>query len=217
MKDLAERFLSADERLRVNTAVGKAEKLTAGEIVVMIIPSSYHYPMANVIGATALALTLGVVLTPIIGGWLWIGGQNMWLFLGLFTVFFIPFHEIIKHTLWLKRHFISHKEIDQEVKEAAITHFFNHGLYRTRDKTGMLVLISVFERRVWVLADQGIHAKVADGQWQDIVKMITAGIKQKRPADAICMAVEKIGDLLKTHFPIKPDDINELDNVIIDK
>jgi putative membrane protein len=212
MKDLAE-----DERARISAAVEKAEKLTAGEIVVMIIPASYHYPMANVIGAAACALALGLLLTPLIGGWLWIGKQNMWLFLGLFTVFFILFHEVIKRTLWLKRHFISRKEIDAEVKEAAVTHFFNHGLYRTRDKTGVLVLISVFERRVWVLADQGIDAKVPQGQWEDIVKMITDGIKQKRAAEAICAAVEKMGDLLKAHFPIKAGDTDELKNVIIDK
>jgi putative membrane protein len=217
MKDLAERFLSEDERARISAAVEKAEKLTAGEIVVMIIPASYHYPMANVIGAAACALALGLLLTPLIGGWLWIGKQNMWLFLGLFTVFFILFHEVIKRTLWLKRHFISRKEIDAEVKEAAVTHFFNHGLYRTRDKTGVLVLISVFERRVWVLADQGIDAKVPEGQWEDIVKMITDGIKQERAAEAICAAVEKMGDLLKAHFPIKAGDTDELKNVIIDK
>jgi putative membrane protein len=212
MKDLAE-----DERARISAAVEKAEKLTAGEIVVMIIPASYHYPMANVIGAAACALALGLLLTPLIGGWLWIGKQNMWLFLGLFTVFFILFHEVIRRTLWLKRHFISRKEINAEVKEAAVTHFFNHGLYRTRDKTGVLVLISVFERRVWVLADQGIDAKVPQGQWEDIVKMITDGIKQERAAEAICAAVEKMGDLLKAHFPIKAGDTDELKNVIIDK
>ena len=217
MKNLVKQFLSDDQRARVNAAVEKAEKLTAGEIVVMFISASYHYPMANVIGATTFAIPLALIFTPVIGGWLWIGNQNMWLFLGLLTVFFVLFHEIIKHLLWLKRYFISRKEIDAEVKEAAVTHFFHHGLYRTRDKTGVLVLISVFERRVWVLADEGINAKVPEGQWESIVKIITDGIKQKRPAEAICAAVEKIGDLLKVHFPIKPDDIDELKNVIIDK
>ena len=217
MKDLAKQFLSEDERARISAAVAEAEKLTAGEIVVMIIPASYHYPMANVIGAAAFALALGLMLSPLIGGWLWIGSQNMWLFLGLFTVFFILFHEVIKHTLWLKRHFISHKEIDAEVEEAAVTHFFNHGLYSTRDKTGVLVLISVFERRVRVLADEGINAKVPEGQWDNIVKRITDGIKQKRAVDAICAAIEKIGALLASHFPVKPDDTDELENVIVEE
>jgi len=217
MKDLAKIFLSDVERTRVETAVKEAEKLTAGEIVVMIISASYQYPLAMVIGAAAFALPLALIFTPLAGAWLWIGGQNMWLFLGFLTVFFILFHEIIKRIPWLKRFFISRKEIDDEVEEAAITNFFDQGLYRTRDQTGVLVLISVFERRVWVLADRGINANVSESQWDDIVKMITDGIKQKRPADAICEAVEKIGELLKTHFPIKPDDTDELKNLIIEK
>ena len=217
MKDLAQKFLTDAERHQVKEAVRTAEKLTAGEIVVMIISSSYQYPLANVIGATTFALPLALILTPLTGSWLWIGAQNMWLFLGFLTVLFVLFHAVIKRTLWLKRFFISQREIDDEVEEAAVTQFFDQGLYRTRDETGVLVLISVFERRVWVLADRGISAKVVEGQWDDIVSMITDGIRQKRPADAICAAVEKIGDLLKTHFPVKPDDTDELKNLIIEK
>jgi putative membrane protein len=217
MKDLAKKFLTDDERARVNAAVQEAEKLTAGEIVVMIISASYHYPMANVIGAAVFALVLALIFTVLVGEWLWIGGQNMWLFLGLLTVFFILFHEVIKRTPWLKRFFISKREIKEEVEEAAITNFFNEGLYRTRDETGVLVLISVFEHKVWVLADKGINAEVQDGQWDDIVKIIVDGIKQKRQAETICEAVENIGNLLKDHFPIKPDDTDELKNLIIEE
>lgn len=217
MRDLAKQFLSDDERARVRTAVKEAEKLTAGEIVVMVISASYQYPMANVIGAVTFALPLALIFTPLVGGWLWIGGQNMWLFLGFLTVLFVLFHEVIRRTLWLKRFFISRKEIDDEVEEAAVTHFFDQGLYRTRDKTGVLVLVSVFEHRVRILADQGINAKVAAGQWEDIVKMITNGIRHRRPADAICEAVAKIGALLAAHFPIKPDDTDELKDLIIEK
>lgn len=214
MKDLAQNFLTEDERTRVKNAVKAAEKLTAGEIVIMIISTSYQYPLANVIGATAFALPLALIATPLAGTWFWIGAQNMWLFLGFLTVFFILFHEVIKRTFWLKRIFISRREIDDEVEEAAVTQFFDQGLYRTREETGVLVLISVFERTVWILADRGINAKVPADQWKNIVKIITDGIKQKRPADAICAAVEKIGQLLKTHFPVKPDDTDELKNLI---
>jgi putative membrane protein len=217
MKDLAQKFLSEDERTRVSEAVKAAEELTAGEIVVMIISASYHYPMANVIGAAVFALPLALIFTTLAGEWLWIGGQNMWLFLGWLTVLFIGSHEVIKRWARLKRCFISEREFNEEVQEAATTHFFNQGLYRTRDATGVLVLISVFERKVWVLADSGINEKVPDGQWDDIVKMITEGIKQNRQTEAICEAVEKIGDLLKTNFPIKPDDTDELKNLIIEE
>jgi putative membrane protein len=217
MKDLAQKFLSDDERDRIENAVKAAEKLTAGEIVVMIISSSCPYPLANVIGATVLALPLALIVTPLTGSWLWIGPQNMWLFLGFLSIFFVVFHEIVKRVGWLKRLFISQREIDDEVEEAAVTQFFDQGLYRTRDETGVLILISVFEHRVRVMADRGINAKVPQGQWDDTVRVITDGIRQKRPADAICEAVEKIGVLLKTHFPVKPDDTDELKNLIIEK
>ncbi len=215
MKDLAKKFLTANERDRVTEAVREAEKMTAGEIVVKIISASYHYPMANVIGAALFALPLALIFTALTGEWLWIGAQNMWLLLGYLAVLFIVFHEIIKRTLWLKRLFISEREVNEEVEEAAVTTFFSEGLYRTRDETGVLLLISVFEHKVWILADKGINARVEDGQWEDIVGRLIRGIKQKRQVDAICEAVAQIGAILKAYFPVKPDDTDELKNLII--
>jgi putative membrane protein len=215
MKNLAKKFLGEQEREQINSAVQAAEKLTSGEIVCMIQSASYHYPMADVIGATALALPLALVLTPAVGAWLWLGTQNMWIFLSILTAAFVLGHWLVKHTPRLKRVFVSAREITAEVEEAAVTNFFKHGLYRTRDGTGILVFISLFERRVWVLADQGIHAKVGQDQWHSVVAMITEGIRQKQAAASICRAIETIGGVLAQHFPIKPDDTDELDNLII--
>ena len=86
-----------------------------------------------------------------------------------------------------------------------------------RDETGILVFISVFEHKVWILADRGINEKVSEDQWDDIVKIIVDGIKHNRPAESICEAVAKIGDLLKMHFPIGRDDTDELKNLIVKK
>lgn len=215
MKSLAQRFLSPEEQSRIEAAVAAAEKQTAGEIVCLIQSASYRYPMANVIGATCLAFPTALLLTPLIGGFFWIGTQNLWLFLGLFGVCFLLFHQVVDRFPFLKRRFISRAELEEEVHEAAITSFFNHGLYRTRDANGILIYISVFEHKVWILADHGINAKVAEDRWAAIVKSITEGIQQKRAAVAICEAVTVIGNLLKEYFPIKSDDTDELRSVII--
>ncbi len=58
-------------------AVKEAEKLTSGEIVPMVVSASYRYPMANVIGAAVLAHPISLMLTPLVGGRLWVGTQNM--------------------------------------------------------------------------------------------------------------------------------------------
>jgi putative membrane protein len=216
MQALAKKLLTEAEKKQVEEAVAAAEKKTSGEIVPMIVSASYGYPMADVIGAAAFALPISVILTVGIGGLLWIGTRDMWLFMGVFAVIFFGFRLLIKHLLWLKRLFISKREIEEEVQEAAVTAFYQHGLFRTRDETGVLIFISVFERKVWVLADQGINEKVSRDSWDGVVDLITTGIREKRPAAAICEAVKTVGDMLAQHFPIKADDTNELKNLIIE-
>ena len=80
----------------------------------------------------------------------------------------------------------------------------------------MLIFVSVFERRVWILADRGINAKVAQGHWDGPVRAIVEGIRQRRQGEAICQAVAAVGDVLAAHFPIKPDDRDELRNLIVE-
>jgi putative membrane protein len=80
----------------------------------------------------------------------------------------------------------------------------------------VLIFISLFEHRVWVLADRGINRKVAPDQWDVIVALIVEGIRQKRSGDAICKAVAAVGSLLAAHFPIREDDRDELTNLIVD-
>lgn len=216
MKDLTRNLLSEADRAAIIAAVQDAEKHTAGEIVPMVVSASYHYPMADVIGGVCLALPTVLLLTPLIGGWLWIGSWNLWLFLGLFSLLFPTAMMIVRHAAGLKRLFIARHEIDAEVEEAAVTSFFKNGVYRTRDETGILIFISLFERRVWVLADRGINRKVAQDQWDGIVARLITGIRQQRARDAICTAVAEIGELLATHFPIREDDRDELTNLIVE-
>lgn len=216
MKNLAERFLSNTDRQRIEKTVAAVEQKTSGEVVCMIVSSSYHYAMAGVLGATALALPLALLATHFLGGWMWIGTQNMWLFIGLFTILFTLVLWFLKRIPSLKRPFISRREIDEEVEEAAITAFFKQGLYRTRDANGVLLFISVFEHKVWLLADKGIHAKVSKREWENLVAGITQGILKGQRVDAVCSAIDNIGELLRSHFPIKSDDSNELKNLIIE-
>ena len=215
MKDLAQKLLSEKDRKQIDAAVQTAEKTTSGEIVCMIQSASYHYPMANVLGGATLALPLALALTPYIGGLLWLGDQNMWLFLGLFTALFTAFYLIVQRIPEIKRRFISKREIDEEVHEAAVNAFFHNRLYGTERSNGVLLFISAFEHKVWVLADHGIDTMVAQQEWNDIVAGITEGIKKDRAAEVICRAIQDIGKMLEQHFPAKPDDVNELDDLIV--
>jgi putative membrane protein len=215
MQDLTRQFLSHDDRERITGAIQAAEARTAGEIVCLVAPSSHHYPMADVLGGAAFAVPLAVPLTAWVGGLLWLGAYDMWLFMGFFALLFLVFHTLIGRIPGLKRWFISSREAEAEVEEAAVKAFFQKGLYRTRDATGILIYLSVLERKVWILADRGINAKVGAGQWDTLVERIVSGIHAGQQATAICEAVGRLGDLLREHFPRKPDDTDELPNLMV--
>lgn len=216
MKNVTRKFLSQADRAAITAAVAAAEKRTAGEIVPMVVAASYHYPMADVIGGATLALPAALLLTPLLGGWLWIGSWNLWLFLGLFTLLFLAAQAIVRRLPPLKRLFIAQREIDEEVEEAAVTSFYKKGVHRTREETGVLIFVSLFEHRVWVLADRGINRKVARDQWEAVVAGIVQGIRQKRAGAAIAEAVTHVGRLLAEHFPVRDDDRDELANLIVE-
>ncbi len=209
MRDRVEKVLSREQRAAVEKRIRAAETRTAGEIVVMVVPSSYHYPLANVLGGALFGLVFAIIVSLVTG----LG--TMWHFLGFFLVSFALGNEAIKRSFFLKRFFVTASDMEEEVKEAAVGSFYKKEIYNTVDHTGILIYVSLFEHRVWVLADKGINARVEAALWEEIAALVVAGVREKRAADALAEAVDRCGDILAEHFPRKPDDRNELDDRLI--
>ena len=209
MSNSADKFLTAAERLQIEARIAEAEKRTSGEIVVMVVPSSYHYPLASMLGSSFLAILLGIAVA------LLFGQDSMWFFLSVFGISFMVLHEVIKRVNIIKRVFVTASDMKWEVEEAAIQSFYHRKINHTLDHTGILIYISLFERKVRVVADQGISAKVAKEVLQDIVNIIVHGIGGKEHGNAIAEAVDRCGEILARHFPVKPTNQNELGNEVI--
>jgi putative membrane protein len=207
----AETFLTQAEQDALVQCVKKAESTTSGEIVPVIATMSYDYPRAGLIGSLILGALAAVALT------LALGREDMWVFLVLFLALFLCFSRLFDAVPALKRPFLSKREMREEVAEAAFTAFHAHGLHDTRDKTGIILYVSVFERSVQVLADKGINDMVNPQAWEEVVAMVTDGIRAGNPGQALCAGVTRCGEMLAERFPIKPDDTDELPNLIIEK
>jgi len=205
----ASTFFSDAEKARIEAAVRAAESQTCGEIVPMVIDASYDYPRAEIIGGGCFAMGLALLLA-----WAF-GDSSEWVFLPLFIVLYLPCKWLVRFTPPLRRLLIHPDEITLEVEEQALVSFVTNGLHHTREGTGILILISLFEHRVHVLADRGINAKVATGTWDEIVVTVTAGLKSGQACDALCAAVGRCGELLAGPFPRRHDDKDELPNLII--
>lgn len=181
----------------------------------MVVSASHTYPMASAIGGAFFAIPLALLLTAFTGEHLWLGSQNMWLFLIYLTFLFYPFHYLVDRSTFLKRLFLLRNQVEEEVQEAAITSFYGEGLYRTRDENGILLFVSILEKKVWILGDRGINEKVREHEWQEIIEALSAGIRSHRQCEALCQAVDRVGKVLHHHFPIREDDRDELHNIII--
>ncbi|PIE56555.1 MAG: hypothetical protein CSA34_02765 [Desulfobulbus propionicus] len=215
MKKLSSRFLSKEEEQAVTAAVQAAERTTSGEIVPMVVSASHTYPVAAMLGSAFLTLPLALVLTRLSGSLLWLGPDNMWLFLLFTALFCFPLYKLVDTSIFLKRLFLLRHQVEEEVGEAALTAFYTEGLYKTSEENGILLFISVLEKKAWILGDRGINARISADKWQEIVDELSAGIRAGQQAEALCQAVTAVGEILKHHFPIGDADRDELHNLII--
>jgi putative membrane protein len=91
--------------------------------------------------------------------------------------------------------------------------FISEEVFKTRDRTGILIFLSLEEHKVLVVGDRGIDAKVDRSEWEDVVARIVRGINIGHPADGLVDAIAQCGVLLEKHgFQRRQDDTNELPN-----
>jgi putative membrane protein len=138
------------------------------------------------------------------------------------TVFAIFFAGLSLATGWitdnvsaLKRIFISKNRSAEMVREQAVQFFYEKGLHKTRDATGVFFFISLFEHKVWILADTGIYSRISQQELQVYATDMAQGIRQGGAAAILCREIAKLGEVLAEHFPARQDDENELSNGVI--
>ena len=215
IKSIAQSFFSKEEQTRICDAVHRAELKTSGELVPMLVCESHSYPLASIRGAAFVALLTALIATPLIAGMFWLESSNLWVFLGVFTPIFLAVQFLIARYPRLKRLCLFTDEMDTEVQNSAFAAFFTEELYKTKDANGILIFISLLERRAWIIADSGISERIPHERWEEAVAVITNGIRKKKQCQALCEAIQMIGDILEDEFPVRDDDVNELHDLII--
>lgn len=217
---VASKLFSDDDKKAISAAIAEAEKKTAGEIVPVLATSSDRYERAEDLvglfsalvavaatwtpfdhfiratdweGQSDLSLQLLFVLAVFLGGW----------FLGVFLAKLVP---------WFKRLAVSRKAMTARVLIAAHHAFDSLHVRGTKGATGVVIFVSLFERRVCVWADRAISSKIPETEWKDACELLTRALRDGKPREGFVQAIQKCGDQLAKHFPIQPGDVNELSN-----
>ena len=196
------KLIAPEEADRLRMAVVEAEKMTAGEIRVLIVGRTVGIDWRYGLPASAMAvIASGLWLARESWGtalWTeWFGAVGLGLAAGLAVGWGIP-----------------RLNLDRAVRRRAEREFVRLGIARTAGRTGVLLMLSEAERRAVLLADRTIDEKVPPGTWDGIVNDLVAAVRDGRAADGLVRAVTAVGTNLATHFPRRPDDVNELSDDI---
>jgi putative membrane protein len=186
----------------IEAAVRDAERATSGEIVPVVVERSDSYADVRIGAAALVAIASGgllAALAPRLEPWL-VPTQ-----IGVFAALCAAFGWRPLLGAVAPNPLFSHR-----VHQAAALAFHHAGLIETRERTGILIYVSLLERRVEVVADKGIHARVADGTWDDVVQRVLAGIRAGRADEGLVAGIRRCGEILAANFPPRADDVNEL-------
>lgn len=202
-------FLNEEQKKRLRAQIEDVEKQTSGELVTVIARQSDPYPYVPLLWASVVALSL----PPLVG----IAGLQI----DLTMVSIVQLSSFLLLSFlfqWppLKMRLIPKRTKLRRAARSAREQFLEQGLHHTRERSGLLIYVSVGERYVEILADKGINEKVDQSQWDAIVADFVQAVKQGRTAEGFEQAIAACGAILAEHFPAAPGDRNELPDHLIE-
>lgn len=218
---VASKLFSEADRAAISNAVAEAEKKTTGEIVPVLATASDRYDRAEDLFGLALAVVAVTAawvflqdVRPAAGDWRSGPEPSLGLaeILAIFAGAWVVGVVVADKVPFLRRLFAGRWMMKPRVEAAAAEAFERFHARRTKAATGIVIYVSLFERRVAIRADRAISEKVTPVQWSEICAGLTRAMREGRARDGFVEAIGKCGELLARHFPVQPGDANELTN-----
>lgn len=205
--------LTDEERKELDQHTAAAEKRTGVQIVLAIVERSDAYAE---LPWKAFALgSSGAGLLVLIMNMLWPLTSPMQATLlaivimlaagaglALLSVFVLDFARL----------FLSVHRAETETRQYAESLFLNKQLFATRERKAVLLLVSLFERRIVVLPDTGLIQKINQEATEKIIQYMRIYLKAGQTARALETGLKKLEDIIR---PSEPS--HELPNVIEEK
>jgi putative membrane protein len=191
----------------IDRLIETVEARTGVQVLVAVVPRTDSYAelpwKAFALGASlagAAVVLADLWLTALLDTLIILGTAAV---CALLAVFVPPFARL----------FLRDVRSHAEVKQYAESLFFRRELFRTRDRTAVLVLVSQFERRIEILPDTGLAGRVRATDWRQVIEAMTPHLRDARPFHALqdgIGAVERV--LLANGVRATAPTTNELPN-----
>jgi putative membrane protein len=194
--------ISKEDHDRITSAIRASEAKTSGEIVCVLARSSSHATALPVFIAAAVALAAPWLLVAFTAMTVQrILSLQVVVFLVLLMVSFLPGVRVALMPRKARRA-VAHR--------VAMEQFISRGIARNKDRSGILIFVSLAERYARIIADNEIAVLVPQSHWQVAVDALIAHTRDGRIADGFVSAIDLCGIELAKHFPRAQDSPNRL-------
>jgi putative membrane protein len=190
-------------RTALTDCVRKIETTTDAELVLVVRARSGSYRHADFLfGAlVAFAGLLFLLFSPF-------DFHQYWVAIDVLLLFVIG-AVITSRSNSLRRLLTTDKFRSAAVRTGAAAMFYEAGIANTSAEMGVLIYLSVLERRLELIADRGILKGVNALEWNQLVfELHQSG--READAHALQAELENLGALLAKHLPATGENPNEL-------
>ncbi|WP_163265309.1 TPM domain-containing protein [Chelativorans alearense] len=209
-----ENIFTDEERKRVADAIGRAESRTSGEIYCVLARASdsYFYPAAFFVALSILVVSL---LAAFALHYWWVSIAPAMLVAAELAALGAALLVLRAFPDW-RICFVPRGLRYRRAHGEALRQFFAHNIHMTRERTGVLIFVSLAEHYAEVMADAGINARVPQERWNETVAKLTGAAARGVLAEGFAEAVEIVGAELAAHFPAGDENPNEIDNHLVE-
>ena len=221
-------LLSPQDHELVTAAVCAAERNSDGEVVVIVAPRSdaYHDVALHYAVLAMLIVPAALALLPIswidwttglLFGWNAEPGRGA-LMLVLFVLLALAFLAVRLLLTYMpfRLALTPGRTKTRRVHRRAVEMFRTCCEIRTRGRTGIVIYLSVAERRAEILADKAIADQVEPEVWGEAMAVLVDEVKAGRPGQGLAKAVEQVGEVLVRILPPRVDNPNELPDRVVE-
>jgi putative membrane protein len=209
-----------EDRAAVGAAISELEKRTSAEVVAAIASESGRYDRAESLVGFLFAIC-GLVVARVLAGASSSGDWSEtlsaalpWQILAV-ALGFLSGTVISSHWHGLRRLFASSDEMTDEVLRAARHVFMERQIASTKGRSGILLYVSLFERRVVVLSDARVLESLGQAFCDRLRDSMLTHIRDGRIRDAFCTAIAIAAVDLEADFPASSTDTDELSNTLL--
>jgi putative membrane protein len=210
-------YFSEDQTQRLDARIRLLEKNTGIELVTAVVGKCDHYPeipwKAFALGVAfgALVIVAQGVLKPdwlstysaLIHTLLVLGAGTV---MALLTVFW---------PAWA-RCFLDKPRAEAEIRQYAQSVFLEREIFKMPARTGMLLLVGLFERRVVILPDRGVGRRLSPEALRLVIAAMQGDLKRGNRLQALTNGVSVLEEQLKAAgFATATEDVDRIPEALL--